>query len=158
MGGTKTSGPNNGVRSCGTGHHYRPDLPPVVQEIPCRSAKAKRTGSPVGLSSEANPIPRSDGPRSCLRTPPAATPTRGTTGDVVPHPSKARLSGPRGWRLFRARPGRPGCTRGLETKVKLSDPVPELIRFAPKFWPRVGSRTDQHLLKHISSLRVLGDA
>ena len=40
------------------GHHHQPDLSPVVQEIPCRSAEADRTGSPVGLRSETNRTPR----------------------------------------------------------------------------------------------------
>jgi hypothetical protein len=40
------------------GHHHQPDLPPFVQEIPCRSAEAEFMGSPVGLRSEANRTPR----------------------------------------------------------------------------------------------------
>ena len=68
----------------------------------------------------------------------------------------------------RARPG----TRGFEgqgrakqvplrpEKLQSSFPTrfPELVRLAPKFCSRVGNRTDQHLLEHISFLRVLGDA
>jgi hypothetical protein len=36
------------------GHHYQPDLPPVVQEIPGRRAEAEGAGSALGLGSEAN--------------------------------------------------------------------------------------------------------
>jgi len=39
------------------GLHHQPDLPPIVQEIPCRGAEADRTGSPVGLRSEIIPTP-----------------------------------------------------------------------------------------------------
>jgi hypothetical protein len=39
------------------GHHYQPDLPPVVQEIPGRRAEAESAGSALGLGSEANGYP-----------------------------------------------------------------------------------------------------
>src|SRR6266567_340884 len=84
MAGTKTTGQTVGLEY--VGHHHQPDLPPIVQEIPCRSAEAERTASPVSLRSEANRTPRSDRCWSLPRAPAAATPTRGTTGDAVLHP------------------------------------------------------------------------
>ena len=49
-------------------------------------------------------------------------------------------------------------TPALGNPIPTSDVLPQPLRLAAKFCPRVGNRTDRHLLKHLSFLRVLGDA
>ena len=138
------------------GLHHQPDLPPIVQEIPCRGAEADRTGSPVGLRSEITRTP-------CLlmvagRYPqetPAAHPNVRDDKAVLLSPRHDPARGTGGFQGRRAvpsppRPGKPNSS----SLTRFRGP----LRLASKFCLRVGNRTDQHLLKHISFLRVLGDA
>ena len=52
----------------------------------------------------------------------------------------------------------PSSPKARQTQFKFSDPVPRPVKGCVKIFLRVGNRTDQHLLEHISFLRVLGDA
>jgi len=49
-------------------------------------------------------------------------------------------------------------TPALGNPIPTTDVLPQPLRLAAKFCPRVGNRTDRQLLKHLSFLRVLGDA
>ena len=138
------------------GHHHQPDLPPIVQEIPCRSAEAERTGSPVGLRGEANRTPCSDG---CWSLPPGRRPRAPQCAgwQAVPYsPSQARPR-PRAIGGFQGQ-GRAGQVppKACKPKSNAATRFGSSLTLAPKFWPRVGSRTDQHLLKYISFLRGVG--
>ena len=132
------------------GLHHQPDLPPIVQEIPCRGAEADRTGSPVGLRSE---IARLMAAGRYPQETPAAHP------NVLDDKAVLLTTAARGTGAFRAegrvgqvapRPGKPNSS----SLTRFRGP----LRLASKFCLRVDNRTDQHLLEHISFLRVLGDA
>ena len=111
------------------GLHHQPDLPPIVQEIPCRGAEADRTGSPVGLRSEITPTPCPDG---CW-----SLPSRDAGGAPNVRDDKAVLlslrhdPGPRDRGLSVSK-GRAKSPTARQTQFKFSDPVPRPVKACVK--------------------------